>query len=280
MAAAINRAMPSLTCLDTGEQAILTIVDATRTHGDGARRVVALSHANLILRSGEFVAVMGPSGSGKSTLLNLAGGLDTPSSGKVLVEGRDLASLNVDRRAAIRRRSIGYVFQDFNLLPSLNAIENVSFPLELDGWPIRKARKAALEALRETGVAELVLRRPEDMSGGQAQRVAIARALVGRRRLLLADEPTGALDSAAGTKVMEVLRSRADAGCAVLMVTHEPRFAAWADRTVFIRDGRITDETGATDFDELFTCDGEDDDDAGDARNSSQHNFRNNPGEQ
>lgn len=280
MAAAINRAMPSLTCLDTGEQAILTIVDATRTHGDGARRVVALSHANLILRSGEFVAVMGPSGSGKSTLLNLAGGLDTPSSGKVLVEGRDLASLNVARRAAIRRRSIGYVFQDFNLLPSLNAIENVSFPLELDGWPIRKARKAALEALRETGVAELVLRRPEDMSGGQAQRVAIARALVGRRRLLLADEPTGALDSAAGTKVMEVLRSRADAGCAVLMVTHEPRFAAWADRTVFIRDGRITDETGATDFDELFTCDGEDDDDAGDARNSSQHNFRNNPGEQ
>ena len=280
MAAAINRAMPSLTCLDTGEQPILTIVDATRTHGDGARRVVALNHANLILRSGEFVAVMGPSGSGKSTLLNLAGGLDTPSSGKVLVEGRDLASLNVARRAAIRRRSIGYVFQDFNLLPSLNAIENVSFPLELDGWPIRKARKAALEALRETGVAELVLRRPEDMSGGQAQRVAIARALVGRRRLLLADEPTGALDSAAGTKVMEVLRSRADAGCAVLMVTHEPRFAAWADRTVFIRDGRITDETGATDFDELFTCDGADDDDAGDARNSSQQNFRNNPGEQ
>ena len=280
MAAAINRAMPSLTCLDTGEQTILTIVDATRTHGDGARRVVALSHANLILRSGEFVAVMGPSGSGKSTLLNLAGGLDTPSSGKVLVEGRDLASLNVARRAAIRRRSIGYVFQDFNLLPSLNAIENVSFPLELDGWPIRKARKAALEALRETGVAELALRQPEDMSGGQAQRVAIARALVGRRRLLLADEPTGALDSAAGTKVMEGLRSRADAGCAVLMVTHEPRFAAWADRTVFIRDGRITDETGATDFDELFTCDGEDDDDAGDARNSSQHNFRNNPGEQ
>lgn len=280
MAAAINRAMPSLTCFDTGEQPILMIVDATRTHGDGARRVVALSHANLILRSGEFVAVMGPSGSGKSTLLNLAGGLDTPSSGKVLVEGRDLASLNVARRAAIRRRSIGYVFQDFNLLPSLNAIENVSFPLELDGWPIRKARKAALEALRETGVAELALRRPEDMSGGQAQRVAIARALVGRRRLLLADEPTGALDSAAGTKVMEVLRSRADAGCAVLMVTHEPRFAAWADRTVFIRDGRITDETGATDFDELFTCDGADDDDAGDARNSSQHNFRNNPGEQ
>ena len=270
MVAAANSTMPSVARIDTDGQVILTIVDATRTHGDGARRVVALSHANLTLHAGEFVAIMGPSGSGKSTLLNLAGGLDTPSSGKVLVEGQDLASMNVTQRAAIRRRSIGYVFQDFNLLPSLNAIENVSFPLELDGWPIRKARKAASEALQEAGVADLARRRPEDMSGGQAQRVAIARALVGRRRLLLADEPTGALDSAAGTKVMEVLRGRADAGSAVLMVTHEPRFAAWADRTVFIRDGRITDETGATDFDALLPYGDSYSDANGDTRDNPQ----------
>lgn len=230
----------------------LALSGVTRVHGEDARRVAALVDADLVLHPGEFVAVMGPSGSGKSTLLHLAGGLDAPSSGRVLVQGVDLGALSAAERAVVRRRSVGYVFQDFNLLPALTAAENVAFPLELDGRPARAARRAALDALAEVGVRELADRRPEDMSGGQAQRVAIARALVGPRRLLLADEPTGALDSATGTAVLRLLRDRADTGAAVLMVTHEARFAAWADRTVFLRDGRIIDETGPSDADELL----------------------------
>lgn len=226
---------------------VLQIRAGTRVHGEGAREVVALRDANLTLLPGEFVAVMGTSGSGKSTLLHLAGGLDQPTSGSVTVEGAELAGLNATQLALLRRRSIGYVFQDFNLLPSLTAAENVAFPLELDGHPARRARNAALAALRETGLADVADRRPEELSGGQAQRVAIARALVGARRLILADEPTGALDSATGAAVLELLRDRADRGAAVLMVTHEARFAAWADRTIFLRDGRIIDETGPSD---------------------------------
>ena len=226
---------------------VLELRHASRRHGEGERQVQALSDANIAISPGEFVAIMGPSGSGKSTLLHLAGGLDIPTSGQVLVEGADLATLSIAQRAIIRRRSVGYVFQDFNLLPALTAAENVAFPLELDGWSRKKAREEALARLAETGVAELADRRPESMSGGQAQRVAIARALVGPRRLLLADEPTGALDSTTGTAILQVLRDRADNGAAVLMVTHEARFAAWTDRTVFLRDGRVIDQSGPSD---------------------------------
>ncbi|AIY01068.1 putative ABC-type antimicrobial peptide transport system, ATPase component [Arthrobacter sp. PAMC 25486] len=232
---------------------VLEIRNACRVHGERELAVQALADATIAIQPGEFVAVMGPSGSGKSTLLHLAGGLDVPTAGQVLVEGTDLATLSIAQRAVIRRRSAGYVFQDFNLLPALTAAENVAFPLELDGWSKKKARQAALASLDDTGVAELADRRPEDMSGGQAQRVAIARALVGPRRLLLADEPTGALDSTNGTAVLRLLREKADNGAAVLMVTHEARYAAWTDRTLFLRDGRIIDQSGPSDASELLS---------------------------
>jgi len=187
---------------------------------------------------------MGPSGSGKSTLLHIAGGLDSPTAGQVLVEGRDLAALSAAQVAAVRRRSVGYVFQDLNLLPSLSALENVALPLELDGVRGGMARTAARAALDEVGVGALAGRFPDELSGGQQQRVAIARALVGPRRLLLADEPTGALDSTTGEEVLRVLRARCEAGAAGVLVTHEARHAAWADRVVFLRDGVVVDQSG------------------------------------
>ncbi|NDR53275.1 ABC transporter ATP-binding protein [Actinomyces sp. 565] len=236
---------------------VLELRGVGRIHGTGARAVTALDAVDLTVAPGEFVAVMGPSGSGKSTLLNLAGALDSPTSGRVIIAGRDLAGLDRAALAEVRRRAIGFVFQDFNLLPSLTAAENVAFPLELDGWPTRRALAAALTALEQVGLSDLADRLPDDMSGGQTQRAAIARAIVGPRRLLLADEPTGALDSATGTAVIGVLRERADDGVAVLMVTHEPRFAAWADRTVFLRDGRLVGASDPADVDELLSAPGE-----------------------
>ncbi|CAM3417512.1 ABC transporter ATP-binding protein [Occultella aeris] len=222
---------------------ILELIGATRVHGEGVRAVRALDDVTLSVRMGELVAVMGPSGSGKSTLLNLAGGLDTPTSGAVRLAGEALSDLDAKGRAALRRRRIGYVFQDLNLIPALTAAENVSLPRELDGARPRKAKQEALVALEQVGVGHLAGRFPDELSGGQQQRVAIARALVGPRRLVLADEPTGALDSVTGEAVMRVLRARVDAGAAGLLVTHEPRFAAWADRTVFLRDGVLVDST-------------------------------------
>jgi putative ABC transport system ATP-binding protein len=187
---------------------------------------------------------MGPSGSGKSTLLHLAGGLDTPTSGVVLVEGVELGALSRPALAALRRRTIGYVFQDLNLIPALTAAENVALPRELDGVRLRQARREALAALDEVGLADEADRFPDELSGGQQQRVAIARALVGPRRLVLADEPTGALDSQTGESVLHLLRNRCDAGASGVLVTHEARYAAWADRVIFLRDGAMIDETG------------------------------------
>ena len=223
---------------------VLLLSDVTREHVQGDTVVHALRGVDLAVHAGELVAVMGPSGSGKSTLLHVAGGLDTPTSGQVFVEGRDLASLTAAQVAAVRRRSVGYVFQDLNLLPSLSALENVSLPLELDGVRGGLARQAARAALDEVGVGTLAGRFPDEMSGGQQQRVAIARALVGPRRLLLADEPTGALDSQTGEEVLRVLRARCEAGAAGVLVTHEARHAAWADRVVFLRDGVVVDQSG------------------------------------
>ena len=223
---------------------ILELRAVHRTHGVGATAVKALAGVSLTVSPGELVAVMGPSGSGKSTLLNIAGGLDRPSSGDVLVEGKSLLACGKRELAALRRHSIGYVFQDLNLLHSLTAAENVALPLELDGMSARKSRKIALTALTEVHLPELADRFPDEMSGGQQQRVAIARALVGERRLVLADEPTGALDSNTGESVLRLLRARVDAGAAGVLVTHEARHAGWADRVVFLRDGLIVDTSG------------------------------------
>ncbi len=223
---------------------VLAVRDLTRVHSSGQTAVHALRGLTLSVAAGELVAVMGPSGSGKSTLLSLAGGLDTATSGEVLVEGEPLSRKSRSQLAALRRRSVGYVFQDFNLLPALTAVENVALPRELDGVSARAARQEALDALRDVGLPELGDRFPDAMSGGQQQRVAIARALVGPRRLLLADEPTGALDTDTGEFVLRLIRRRCDEGAAGLLVTHEARHAAWADRVVFLRDGLMVDDTG------------------------------------
>ncbi|GAA1413530.1 ABC transporter ATP-binding protein [Catellatospora coxensis] len=224
--------------------AVLQLRDVHRTHGTGEAAVQALAGVTLDVLAGELVAVMGPSGSGKSTLLNLAGGLDAPDTGEVLVEGLALSTLHRRELAGLRRRSVGYVFQALNLLPSLTAAENVALPLELDGVSARKARPLAEAALSEVELDGYADRFPDEMSGGQQQRVAIARALVGQRRLVLADEPTGALDSVTGEAVLRLLRARVDAGAAAVLVTHEARHAAWADRVIFLRDGRIVDASG------------------------------------
>jgi putative ABC transport system ATP-binding protein len=191
-----------------------------------------------------MVAVMGPSGSGKSSLLTIAGGLERPTSGTALVDGADLAGLSRPALARLRRRTVGYVFQDYNLLPGLTAAENVALPLELDGVPAKAARTAALAALGDLGLADKAGQFRDELSGGERQRVAIARAVVGERRLLLADEPSGALDSANGEAVMRLLLAACRRGVGAVVVTHDAQLASWADRIMFLRDGRVADHTG------------------------------------
>ena len=215
----------------------------TRVYGQGAAEVRALQDINLDVDTGMMVAVMGPSGSGKSTLLTIAGSLEDPSSGEVRVCGQDLTGLPRNAKARLRRQTIGYVFQDFNLLPGLTAAENVALPLELDGVPARKARAAGMASLEALGLGDRATHFPDQMSGGERQRVAIARAVVGERKLLLADEPSGALDSANGEAVMRLIHAACKRGLAAVVVTHDAQLASWADRVVFLRDGRVTDQT-------------------------------------
>ncbi len=224
--------------------AVLEVDQAGRVFGSGHLRVVALDNVSLQVSAGEFVAVMGPSGSGKSTLLRLAGGLDRPTSGQVRLAGRDLAGLDEAGLAAAWRRQIGFVFQEANLLPSLTAAENVALALELDGVRPRAAMAGARGLLASLGLGAAEGRFPGQLSGGEQQRVAIGRAVAGGRSLLLADEPTGALDALTGELVMDLLRQRCATGCAVVLVTHNVRHAAWADRVVFLADGRLAGETG------------------------------------
>ena len=221
----------------------LCLRSVVRVHGTGPTAVRALGPIDLDVADGEFVAVMGPSGSGKSTFLGLAGALDLPTEGRVSILGTDLDELGTSQSATLRRRAIGFVFQELNLLPGLTALENVALPLELDGVSSSEARSQSVEALARVQMERLSHRFPDDLSGGEQQRVAIARAMVGERRLLLADEPTGALDSVTGEVVMRCLREHVDRGRTVVLVTHDSSHAAWADRVVFLRDGQILRET-------------------------------------
>ncbi len=215
-----------------------------KRYGEGATEVHALRGVDLAVERGELVAIMGPSGSGKSSLLTIAGTLEEPTSGEVVIGDVAVTAMTTKARAQLRRRSIGFVFQDFNLLAGLTAAENVAMPLELDGVGAKPARRSALDALDRLGMLDRAEHFPDDLSGGERQRVAIARAVIGERRLLLADEPTGALDSVNSESVMRLLRDECRAGAAGVVVTHEAHLASWADRVVFLRDGHLVDQTG------------------------------------
>jgi putative ABC transport system ATP-binding protein len=222
---------------------MLEMRGVSKMYGEGPTEVQAISDIDLTVEAGALVAVMGASGSGKSTLLTIAGSLESPTRGEVHVDGMNLSKMSRNGQARMRRRTIGYVFQDFNLLPGLSAVENVSLPLELDGTPARKAQSAGMAALEELGLADRATHFPDQLSGGERQRVAIARAVVGDRRLLLADEPSGALDSTNGEAVMRLVLSACHRGVAAVVVTHDAQLASWADRVVFLRDGRVVDQT-------------------------------------
>ena len=233
---------------------MLELRHVSKLYGDGAAEVHALDDVSLSVDAGALVAVMGPSGSGKSTLLTIAGTLEEPTSGEVLIGGTAVAKMSRAQRARLRRRAIGYVFQDFNLLPGLTAAENVALPLELDGTAARKARAAGVRALDALGLADRAGQYPGQLSGGERQRVAIARAMVGERQLMLADEPSGALDSANAEEVMRLLHAASERGLAVVVVTHDPQLASWADRVVFLRDGRMVEQKApARDAEPLLT---------------------------
>ena len=214
-----------------------------KTYGTGPAEVHALEDVSLSVEAGQLVAVMGASGSGKSTLLTIAGGLEEPDTGEVRIAGTPLSGQTSEARARLRRRTVGYVFQEYNLLAGLTAAENVALPLELDGVAARRARGIALARLEELGLGDRAEHFPDQLSGGERQRVAIARAVIGDRRVLLADEPSGALDSATSESVMRLLLSACRGGVAALVVTHDAQLASWADRIVFLRDGRIVDQT-------------------------------------
>ncbi len=204
--------------------------------------VVALRNADLRIAQGEFVAIMGPSGSGKSTLMNLLGCLDTPSSGSYLCDGIDVATLDAEELAALRRDKIGFVFQGFHLLPRMSALDNVAMPLVYSEVPPAERQELALQALDAVGLAERAAHRPNELSGGQQQRVAIARALINNPPIVLADEPTGALDSRTGAEILALFKRLRDGGHTVVLITHDPEVAAHADRIFMIHDGQLQEQ--------------------------------------
>lgn len=223
---------------------LIQVQALTKTYGSGDAAVFALDHINLSVNAGEFVAIMGPSGCGKSTLLHLIGGLDKPSSGEVIFDGVPMAQMSDNALTELRRRKMGFIFQFFNLIPVLNAVENAALPITLDGGSPATARAKAVEWLTRFGLGARLANRPDQLSGGQQQRVAVARALVAEPALILADEPTGNLDTRSGDEIASLLRSVSkDYGRTVIMVTHDPRIAAYSDRIVFLKDGKMIDDT-------------------------------------
>jgi putative ABC transport system ATP-binding protein len=223
---------------------IVETENLTRIYGSGEVQVNALDGVSLHVNTGEFVAVMGPSGCGKSTLLHLLGGLDHPSAGTVKIEGKDLSSLDDDALTDLRREHIGFIFQFFNLLPTLTALDNTALPLVLGGTKPAEAQIKAMEWLEKLEVADRSTHRPEELSGGQRQRVAIARSLVTEPSLILADEPTGNLDSKAAEEFAVLLRETVDKwGRSILLVTHDQRISSYADRVIYLKDGKISEET-------------------------------------
>jgi putative ABC transport system ATP-binding protein len=222
---------------------IVVTENLTKIYGVGETAVVALDHVNTAVEMGEFVAIMGPSGCGKSTLLHLIGGLDTPTEGRVVLDGRDLSALNDDALTDLRRHKIGFVFQFFNLIPVLPAVDNAALPMLLDGLKPNQARERAADWLKRLGLGDRSQSRPDQLSGGQQQRVAIARALAMEPAVVLADEPTGNLDTRSGDDIAGLLRQIASEWKrTVIMVTHDPRIAAYADRIIFLKDGKVVDE--------------------------------------
>ena len=231
---------------------ILQLENVCKDYARGREPVPVLRDINLSVEEGEYLAIMGPSGSGKTTLMNLLGCLDVPTSGRYELDGMDIGALSDDRLAEIRNRSIGFVFQNFSLLPKMTALDNVALPLLYRGVPLRKRKIRAEAALKLVGLGDRMNFYPSQLSGGQCQRVAIARAIVGSPRLLLADEPTGALDTAAGIQIMEIFRRLSNRGITIIMITHERDIAECADRIYHIRDGRLVDCENVTKHEEAL----------------------------
>ena len=223
--------------------AILKLTDICKDYVQGKEPVRVLKNVNLTVEQGEYLAIMGPSGSGKTTLMNLIGCLDVPTSGVMELDGKDLKDLSDDRLADIRNKHIGFVFQSFHLLPKMDALENVALPLLYAGVPLKERKARAEEALKAVGLEERIHFLPNQLSGGQCQRVAIARAMVTKPALLLADEPTGALDTKAGNQIMEIFRNLSREGMTIIMITHEQSIADCADKIYYILDGEL-DTTG------------------------------------
>ena len=225
--------------------AILKLTDICKDYIQGKEPVRVLKNINLTVEKGEYLAIMGPSGSGKTTLMNLIGCLDVPTSGSYELDGRDIKDLSDDAMAEIRNKHIGFVFQHFHLMPKMDAVENVALPLLYAGVPLKERRARAEEALKSVGLEDRMHFLPNQLSGGQCQRIAIARAMVGKPDILLADEPTGALDTKSGNQIMEIFRRLSDEGMTILMITHEPSIAQCADKTYHILDGELqTGEEG------------------------------------